>query len=145
MEEVKNSRKIIELFKKLGNEWRYRTLSNLLNDEVIDIAPAMTVYAQHLATYKQNAQIDIQTLSRAGLDLAEKEIKKISGTKSRSLKELKTAQAQTLISGGGYVGTKFGDKLEKCVDMKIVDGGWYESCWALKTVKTSYENPELLK
>lgn len=132
MEEYENKRKAIKAFEKLGANTKNQALLEMLNSGVIDLAPAMVAYAEHLAAYKHNAQQDMSTLARAGIDLAEKEIKKIPSIKSSNKRELKTAQAYTLISTGVYSGTKFGDELEKRVDIKIVDPKWYEDCWKLK-------------
>lgn len=133
MEQYQHQRKILELFPELSDKLKYDTLLKLLDEGIIDLASVMVIYAQRLTTYKQEAQQDMETLSRAGLDLAEKEIKKIPAIKSLNKKQLKTAQVYTLLFAGGYDGTGFVDELKKCIDMSIVDADWYERAWRLKS------------
>lgn len=136
MEDYQNKQKAIELFGKLPKKYRYLALLEMMTSGIIDLAPAMEIYAQHLTEYKRNASIDMQKLSDAGLDLAEKEIKKIPSIERLNTRQLKTAQAQTLLSvHTGYADTQFTKKLKKYVDMSIVDKKWYEQCWQLKTVQ----------
>jgi hypothetical protein len=134
MEEYENSQKIVKLFATLGATAKNKVLLELLDAGTIDLAAALAVYARHLTVYKQNAQQDMQVLARAGIDLADKEIRAIPSLKTLSTKQLKTAQAHTLLSVGSYEGTKHGDELKQKVDISIVDKDWYEQYWSLKTV-----------
>lgn len=133
MQEYENKQKAVAAFKKLGDTTKNEALLEMLNDGIIDLAPAMTAYAQHLDTYKKQAKEDMRTLSLAGLELAQAQraIKRIPDLKTLDRRQLQTAWAQTLLSGGGYLGTPMQKKIEKSIDMSIVDAKWYADSWAL--------------
>lgn len=128
----------LEAFENLKKHEVDSVLMVLLEQEKVDIPRLIAVYAQFLQQFRHNAMNDIRTLSEAGVELAQKEIRKISSIKSEQKRQLYTALANTLLAEGRRA-TKFNDELGKFVDMSIVDKSWYEGTWQLRTVQCQKE------
>lgn len=135
-----NIGKALQAFKDMSSEEAGFVLKKLLDDEVVDFAPIMVLYAQHLQDFKRKAKSDIYKMSEAGLSLAEKKIKSIPSIKSDSSRRLALAQAKTLISGRGFFETKFIEDLNSRLNFAEIDDKWYQECWALRTVAPKPES-----
>lgn len=133
MKDYENMQKAVRAFEDIDDP-RYRKLAlvKMLHDGTIDMLSAISAFGTYLEEFKDNAIHDTHILSQCGLDLGEKQIKKIHQIKDDSKRQLAIAQANTLLSGGGYHSTKYGNELRTHIDMSEVDEKWYDKSWALR-------------
>lgn len=134
MEEYEEYLETLNKMRSLSPKYRNFVIESLMHTEDIDIPQLITVYSNYLKDYKQKSRNDIRKLSQAGMSLLEKPIKKIKDIKNDHTRNLHTAFANTIISGGGYFGSEYHNELLKHIDMKDVDIKWYEDCWKLETI-----------
>ncbi len=132
--------KAISAMKLLDEGEKLYVINQLLAEEDMSLMTIIYSEAKRLEDYRDKSRTDIGKLSRAGLDLAEKEIDKIPKIKVLNKRQLKAAQVKTLLSTRVYEGTAFEKKLTKNIDFSKIDQDWYKQCWALESLQNDKQH-----
>jgi hypothetical protein len=116
---------------------RMRLLLEIIEDENVSITELVVAKTLQLEDFKKKAIRDMPRIAEAGLELGEKEMRKVTGIKGRTRKKTDTfnlAMVKCLIDARGYYGTEYGKQIAS-VDFSSIDTDWYEQSWQPQTYK----------
>lgn len=131
MSDVFDVMRLSDEIKSLDTYDRMRLLQEILKDESVSITELLVTKIAKLEDFKHKAQRDIPKIAEAGLELGEKEMRKVTGIGGYTRKKtdaFKLAMVKCLVDAGGYGSTTYGDQIA-ATDFSSVDKDWYEWGW----------------
>lgn len=126
--------------KELDTSDRMRLLQEIIKDERISVTELLVAKVANLEDFKRKAKRDIPKIAEAGLELGEKEMRKVTGIGGYTRKKtdsFKLAMVKCLIDAGGYKGTKYGDEIA-AADYSSIDEDWYDWSWKPSTIEEQH-------
>lgn len=126
---------LVNRIKDLTTDQRMFILSELLKDEKVSATELLVAKISQLEQFKYNAKNDILTVAHAGIELGEREMRRVLKAKGNTRKKddsFYIAMVRCLMDAGAYRGTEFGKEIESS-DFSSVDRDWYEQAWKPKT------------
>lgn len=126
---------LINQIKSLSTDDRNTVLVKLLEDDEVSAVEILVAKIYRLEDFSRKARRDIPKIAEAGLELGEKEMRKVTGIGGYTRKKtdaFKLAMVKCLVDAGGYRSTVYGDKIAG-TDFSAIDKDWYDWSWKPET------------
>jgi hypothetical protein len=123
--------------KKLSRDERIYLMREILKDDSISITDALVAQISNLEQFKRDAKHDIVKVAEAGMELGEREMRRLTKIKGNTRKKTDTfymSMIRCLLDAGAYKGTEYGKQIEGA-DFSTIDEDWYGWAWKPKTTR----------
>ena len=139
---------IAQKIKSMNTESRQILLNEIFADEKVSATELLVAKIYSLEHYKTNAKNDIRKIAEAGMELGEREMRRVLKTKENTRKktdDFYLAMVRCLLDAGAYRNTEYAKQLEAS-DYSSIDTEWYEWSWKPVTTLTDKEtSPKVLE
>jgi len=128
---------LAEEIKGLNSDDRMYLLAEIFKDDQVSATELLYSKMASLEKFKLDAKNDIRMVATAGMELGEREMRRVLKTKDNTRKKTDSfylSMVRSLLDAGAHQGTQFADELEKS-DFSPIDRKWYEECWQPRTTR----------
>lgn len=126
---------LADKIKDMSTSDRQYLLREIFTDEKVSVTELLVARIHSLEQFKVDAKEDIRKIAEAGMELGEREMRRVFKTRGNTRKKTDgfyIAMVRCLLDAGAYRSTEYAKELE-ARDFSSIDRDWYEWNWQPKT------------